>query len=126
MEISVRYLHNDMIKLYDNGELESIADSVTNKSLIRDTSLRSFISPQDRKMTLRLHHICGCRLCIILRDTKIDFKIFRTKIVKDLQHKSVGRHTRNITYSTKSAAQYKEKLFPDGGCLYATIKDTAY
>ena len=31
MGISVRDLHNDVIKLPDNGELDSLVDSVTNK-----------------------------------------------------------------------------------------------
>ena len=46
MDISVRYLHNDIIKPYENGGLESVVDSVTHKALIINTTPRSFIMPQ--------------------------------------------------------------------------------
>ena len=38
-DISVRDINNDMIKPSDNGGLESVADSVTHKELISDTTL---------------------------------------------------------------------------------------
>ena len=68
MVISVRDLHNDMIKLSDNGGLESLVDSVTQKFLISDTTLRLFILPQVRKMTPRLPHIRECKIFIITKD----------------------------------------------------------
>ena len=40
IEISVRDLHNDMIKPYDNGGLEIVVDSGTQKFLINDTTMR--------------------------------------------------------------------------------------
>ena len=45
MEIYVRYIHNDMIKPSYNGGLEIVADSVTQKLLISDTTLMSFMPP---------------------------------------------------------------------------------
>ena len=62
MDISVSDLHNDMIKQYKNGGLESVVDSVTQKVMVSDTTLRSFITPQVRKMTTKLRQICGCGL----------------------------------------------------------------
>ena len=55
----------------------------------------------------------------------IDLNITRKKLVSDLQHKYVGRHTQKSTFSTKSAEKYKEKVFINGECLHATIKDAA-
>ena len=43
MEIYFRVIHNDMIKPYDNCGLVSVVDYVTQKVLISDTTLRSFI-----------------------------------------------------------------------------------
>ena len=40
IDIPVRYLHNDMIKLSDNVGLDSVFDSVTHKFLIDDTLLK--------------------------------------------------------------------------------------
>ena len=56
---------------------------------------------------------------------QIDLNIFRTKLVTDLQHNYVRRQTHNSAFSSKISAHYKEKVFPDGECLNATIKDTA-
>ena len=58
MDIYVRDIHNDMIKPYHNGGLESVVDSVTNKFLIIDTELRLFIPPQVCKMAPKLYQIC--------------------------------------------------------------------
>ena len=68
MEISVRDLHNDTIKVIENGGLESLIDYVTHRVLISDTLLRSFIPPQLCKITPKLCHICGCELYIIPKD----------------------------------------------------------
>ena len=65
MKIYVRDTHIDMIKSYENGELYCVFDSETQKFLIIDTTLRSFIPPQIRKMSPRLRHICGCKIFII-------------------------------------------------------------
>ena len=86
-------LQNDMIKLSDNGGLESLVDSVTQKVLISDTTLRLFILPQVRKMTPKLTHICGYELCTITKDIQIDINRFRKKLVSYLQHKYAERHT---------------------------------
>ena len=51
MEISVRDIHNDMIKPPDIGGLASLVDSVTQQVMISYKKLRSFIPPQVRKMT---------------------------------------------------------------------------
>ena len=122
MGIYVRDLPNNMIKPFDNSGLESISDSVKHKVLIGDTTLRLFIPPQVCKMTSRLRQICGCEICIIPKNTHVDLNIFITKRVSDLQHKSIGRQTRNTSFITSSAAHYKDKLFLDGKCLHATIK----
>ena len=53
----------------------------------------------------------------------IDLNRFITNLVTYLQQKSIGRQTHKIAYSTKSAAHYKEKVFPDDEFVYATIKD---
>ena len=91
MDIYVRDTKNDMIKTSEIAGLESVVDSTTQRFLISDTTLRSFIPPQFRKMNPILHHICGCEIFIIPKNTHIDLNIFRTKIVSYLQHNFVGR-----------------------------------
>ena len=111
MDISSADLHIDMIKPSKNCGLESVVDSVTNKSMISDTTLMSFIPPQVCKMTPWLLHICVCEILLITKDTRIYLNIFKTKVLTDLQHKYVGIHLQNSGYSTTSATHYKEKLF---------------
>ena len=57
---------------------------------------------------------------------QIDLNISRTRLVTDLQHMSVGRHTRNSLFSTTSYARYKHIMFLDGECLHAYIKYAAH
>ena len=59
MDIYVRDLHNDIIKLSDNCGWESLVDSVIHKILINDTTLRLFIPEKVRNMATRLRQICG-------------------------------------------------------------------
>ena len=42
-DIYVRYLHNDAIKPFDNGGLDSVVDSQQKIVLIGDKTLMSFI-----------------------------------------------------------------------------------
>ena len=111
MDVYVRDIHNNMIKPLENGGLDNVVYSVTNKLMISDTILRSFIPPQIREMTPKLRDICGCELCIIPKDMQIYLNIFRTRRVIYLQQKYVVRHKHNSLFSTTSNAHYKDIVF---------------
>ena len=68
MKTYIRDLQNDIIKPSENDGLVGVVDSGTDKVLISDTTFKSFIPPQDRKITTKLSQICGCELCIIPKD----------------------------------------------------------
>ena len=123
MDISVRGIHNNIIKPFENGGLVSVVYSMTQKVLISYTTLRSFILPQVCKMTPKSRQICGCEICITPNNMQFDLNRFRTIIVIYLQQKFIRIHTSNSLFSTTSAAYYKDKLFPDGEFLNTTIKD---
>ena len=76
-------------------------------------------------MPPKIRQICGCDICIILKDVQIGFYIFRTRLVTYLQQKYVVRHTRNSIFITRIDAHYKYIVLPDGKCLCGTIKDAA-
>ena len=95
MKISVRDLQNYIIKPSDNGGLDIVVDSVTQTILISDKTLRSFILPQVRKITFRLHQIYGCELFIIPKCMQLDLNIFRKRLVKYLKQNFFSRHTPN-------------------------------
>ena len=69
-----------MVKPYENSALKTIVYSVMQKSLIIDTSLRSFIPPQVWKITPRLRQICVYDLC----RTPMDIQIYLNKLIKKL------------------------------------------
>ena len=73
-------------------------------------------------MNPKLRQICGCKLCIIPKYTRIDLNRLRTRIVTYLKQRYVGRHTCNSLFSNTSATHHKDKMFPGGECLHATIK----
>ena len=122
MNISVRDIQKDKIKQLGKGELEIVVDYVTHKVLIMNTSLSSFTPPQVCKITHKLRQICGYGIYIIPRDIQTNLNGFRTRLVTDLNQKSVFRHTNNSLCITTSAAHYKDKVFPDDQCLHANIK----
>ena len=65
--------------------LTIVVDYITYKVLIKETTLRSYIPPQVRKMTPKLHQICRCEIFIIQKDIHANLNRFRTIIVTDLQ-----------------------------------------
>ena len=65
-------------------------------------------------MNFLLRQIYRCDICIIPKNIKFSLNIFRTRLKTEFQKKSVGRHTFNILFGTKSTAHYNDKLFPDG------------
>ena len=121
MDMSVRYLQNDVITPSDKYGLDIVIGSVAQKVLISDTTLRSFVSPQVLKMTPKLHQICGCEICIIPKDMQIYLNRCITKLQIHVQQKSVIIHKHNSAFSTTSSAHYNEKVFPYGEFLHATI-----
>ena len=84
MDISVGDLHNDMIKLSQNGGFPNIVYYVTQKLLISDKILRWFIPTQVSKMTSKIRQICGCEICIITKDTQNNLKRSQTRPVTHL------------------------------------------
>ena len=75
-------------------------------------------------MTPKSGQICGCDISTIPKDIHIDLNRFRTRLVTNLQHKSIRRKN-NSLFSTTSTEHNKNKVFPDGECLYASIKYAA-
>ena len=62
IEISVRDILNELIKPSNNRGLAIIVDFVTQKLLISDKKFRSFIPPQNWKITPKLRQIFRYKL----------------------------------------------------------------
>jgi hypothetical protein len=63
IEISIRELHNDLLKLPESGNLAEARD-VEGKVIISDSVLRCLLPPQLWKMTARHKQMCGCKVCL--------------------------------------------------------------
>jgi hypothetical protein len=66
-EISIREMHNDLMKMKDEGGLEEYRHETTNKPIISDTSLQPVIKQilsQLQKASNQQKQICGCTTCL--------------------------------------------------------------
>ena len=61
IQISIRELHNDLIKSKNEECLSEIWNG--NKLLISDTGLRYIIPVNVKKFTPRYKQMCGCEVC---------------------------------------------------------------
>ena len=62
IQISIRELHNNLIKSKNEGGLEEVWNG--KKLLVSDTGLRYMIPTNVKKLTSRYKQICGCEVCI--------------------------------------------------------------
>ena len=62
IQISIRELHNDLIKSNNKGGLNESWNG--KKLLVSDTGLRYIIPITVKKFTTRYKQICGCEVCI--------------------------------------------------------------
>ena len=61
--MSVREPHNSLVSYPNDGGLKD-ARNEDVKIIISDSTLRSFLPPQFKKMSARYKIMCGCECCI--------------------------------------------------------------
>ena len=81
--ISVRDLHNDLLKPVNEGGFENAYKD--GKVLISDTMLRTLMPEEMRKMTERYKQMCGCETCIVGRRLLRSLKAYRTRVLRKLK-----------------------------------------
>ena len=64
--ISIRELHNDMLKHPSEGGLEGARDANGN-AVISDTALRNNLPFNLRPLGERHKQVCGCEICTIVK-----------------------------------------------------------
>ena len=65
ISISIRELHNDMLKKASDGGLEGAVDANGN-AVISDTALRDNLPFNLRSLTERHKQVCGCEVCTVV------------------------------------------------------------
>jgi len=83
LEISVRELHNDMIKPVSEGGLEGAIDD-DGKQIVSDTMLRSLLPKNMRRMTERHKMMCSCEVCITPKRLQLTLNSWRQRFLKQM------------------------------------------
>ena len=84
ISISIRELHNDMLKKESDGGLDGAVDTNGN-AVISDTSLRDNLPFNLRALTERHKQVCGCEVCTVVNKYHNTLKLFRYKRLKKLK-----------------------------------------
>ena len=63
LQVSVRELHNSLVKYPNDGGLKDSRDEYDN-SIMRDYTLRSIFPPQLKQLSAQFKVMCGCECCI--------------------------------------------------------------
>ena len=88
--ISIRELHNDMLKHPSEGGLEGARDANGN-AVISDTALCDNLPFNLRPLGERHKQVCGCEICTIVNKYHNTLKHFRYKRLKLLKQKDAIR-----------------------------------
>ena len=99
ISISIRELHNDMLKKASDGGLEGAVDANGN-AVISDTALRDNLPFNLRALSEHHKQVCRCEICTIVNKYHNTLKLFRYKRLKLLKQKDANR-----------ASAYKYALF---------------
>ena len=111
ISISIRELHNDMLKKASDGGLDGAVDTNGN-AVISDTSLRDNLPFNLRALTERHKQVCGCEVCTVVNKYHNTLKLFRYKRLKKL--KSID--------GTRADA-YESALFRNGKVVPERVSD---
>ena len=97
LEISVRKLHQDLMKPAPTGLSEAYCKS-SNKLLISERYLRNILPPQLRAMTFAQNQMCGCEICTIMKMHHTSLSMFRKKqSLKNTNNFSIATRSRTVT-----------------------------
>ena len=106
LQISIRELHNDLVR-----EIPEATDPDGNV-LISDTKLRQILPPELKRMTNRYKKTCGCVDCLSIQYYQSAYnrykKILMNKLVNEREEKSLGSTER--LRCTEAVALYENQV----------------
>ena len=112
-EVSVRELHNDLIKPVEEGGLACAR--VDGKVIISDTALRYLLPAQLKRMTQRHKQMCGCETCLTPRSLQESLNAHRSRV-----HRSLAAGSDN---EKDRAKIYGAAVLPGGTPVHARSSD---
>ena len=90
----MRQLHNELIASPDDGGLVEDRHAITNDLIIRDTMLRSLVTPQLHPRTYNQKMMCGCAICNTSKYTQESLNAWRRKQLKIMNDKAENSRRR--------------------------------
>ena len=121
LEISVRELHQDLIRPPPIGFNGAFCKD-TKKLLISERYLRNMLPPQLRAITFAQKQICGCECCTIMRMHHESLLKYRKAILNE-QASSSRRATRNMSNKNVSFIEYQSEVMIGNDLKYASPRD---
>ena len=116
LEISVRALHQDMMKEPPLG-FDGAYCPITKKLIISERHLRNILPPQLKRMSVSQKQMCGCECCTIMKMTHECLLQFRKKQVE--VHRNQFRSSIRTRHSSNDSSiydDYRNEIFNDN-CL---------
>ena len=100
LEISVRELHQDLMKPPPIGLSEVYCQS-TNQCIISERHLRNILPPQLRPITFSQKQLCGYECCTVMKMVHTSLIKYRRKVIRSSVPQSNGstRRQNNVSHS---------------------------
>ena len=105
LQISIRDIHNDLIRNSIIYQLKESIDETTGKPLISGTSLHIIFTNNVIIITDRYKHMCGCKICVIICFMQASINSYWTQHLKLLTEQARakgGRMTRLYVDATEN------------------------
>ena len=115
--------HNSLVYDTNDVSLKYASDEYDN-IIISDSTLRSLLSPQFLKMTVRYKVVCGCECCISDKSIHSSLLSWRDRYVKKLNNQSQNAQSRRSGEKVHHIYKiYKNTVTPHGSHIYAKVSD---
>ena len=104
LEISVRELHQDLLKSPPIG-ISEVYCKITNNIIVSERHLRNMLPPQLRPISFSQKQLCGCECCTIMKMLHTAIVKFRKKALES-DESSLSIHTRSRNDSFRLYKEY--------------------
>ena len=121
LEISVRELHDDMMKDPPIGFSDAYCKS-TNKLLISERYLRNMLPPQLKPISEYQKQMCGCECCTVMRMHHESLLKFRKRECEQYSQNSTTR-TRSKSLERISFNDYLSEIMVDNRPVFPKARD---
>ena len=108
LEVSVRELHQDLLKPPPIG-ISEIYCKLTNNILVSERYLRNLLPPQLRSISFSQNQLCGCKCCTVMKMLHTALIKFRKKAIAS-DESSLSRLTRSRNDSFRYLTNYVTDL----------------